>query len=318
MPDPQLLEQLRQLRASERHYVAFRREQPHGGDDSLARLLGALGHPVGDDDALRQDVAELDVRDWRRVLPPVAVIRPGRSTHVAFTVLRPLLEQVDWLVALEEGGERRGSIRLDELPVHGERHIGELCYCRLGFDLPGDLPLGYHTLTLYAGSGVELGHCRLIVVPHRCYEPDVISRGERLWGLAIQLYSLRSVRNWGIGDFTDLRELMPAAAARGVDIVGLNPLHALFPADAALHSPYSPASRDFLNVIYIDPEAIPEFARCREAVAMGRGVKFLADLAGLRATRLVEYAGVGRGWDTVRRRGRRTVWAGASGGGGGG
>ena len=312
MPDPQLLEQLRQLRAIERHYVDFRGEQQHVGEDSLARILAAMGHPVTDDDALRQDVADLDVRDWRRVLPPVAVIRPSRSTHVTLTVLRPLLEQVDWLVTLEDGGERRGSIRLGELPVHGERHIGELCYCRLGFDLPGDLPLGYHTLILYAGSGIELGHCRLIVVPERCYEPEVISGGERLWGLAIQLYSLRSVRNWGIGDFTDLRELMPAAAARGIDVVGLNPLHALFPADPALHSPYSPASRDFLNVIYIDPEAIPEFARCPEAVAMVGGEKFQADLAALRATRLVDYEGVGRCKDPVLRLVHRTFESAAS------
>ena len=312
MADPQLLEQLRQLRAIERHYIDFRGEQRHVGDDSLRRILAAMGHSVGDDEALRHDIEQLHERGWRRVLPPVFVLRPSRSRQVWLTVLRPLLEEVEWRIRLEEGGAREGTLTLSELPIIGERHIGELCYCRLGFELPGDLPLGYHELELIANGGQRLDACRLIVVPDRCFEPPAVSAGQRLWGLAIQLYSLRSDRNWGVGDFTDLRELMPVAAGLGIDVVGLNPLHALFPSDPALHSPYSPASRDFLNTIYIDPQAIPEYAECTEAQGLVESDAFQSRLAELRASRLVDYAEVGLCKDAVLRLVFATFEAGAS------
>jgi hypothetical protein len=60
----------------------------------------------------------------------------------------------------------------------------------------------------------------------RCHEPEILTRGGRLWGFGVQLYSLRSARNWGIGDFGDLRSLVEVSARHGASLVGVNPLHA--------------------------------------------------------------------------------------------
>ena len=87
-------------------------------------------------------------------------------------------------------------------------------------------------------------------------------------GRDAQLYGVRSQRNWGMGDFTDLADLTERAAALGASAVGVNPLHALFPADANHISPYSPSSRLFLNVFYLDPEAVPDLAESSEARAL--------------------------------------------------
>jgi len=84
--------------------------------------------------------------------------------------------------------------------------------------------------------------------------------GRRVWGLAVQLYALRSRRNWGHGDFNDLKNLIAIVAQAGAAAVGLNPLHALFAERAEQASPYGPNSRLFLNPLYIDVAAIPEFA----------------------------------------------------------
>ncbi|WP_027519779.1 4-alpha-glucanotransferase [Bradyrhizobium sp. WSM1417] len=120
---------------------------------------------------------------------------------------------------------------------------------------PAGLPLGYHRLTLIDAEGVT-EEVPMIVAPERAFGGDF----DRGWLLAVQLYSVRSERNWGIGDFTDLAGLVRLAKQLGADGVGLNPLHVLFDDHPADCSPYSPNSRLFLNPLYIDVEAIPEFS----------------------------------------------------------
>ena len=111
--------------------------------------------------------------------------------------------------------------------------------------------------------------------------------GRRGWGLAVQLYSVRSARNWGHGDFSDLRRLVAIAMRCGAMGIGLNPLHALFADRAEQASPYAPNSRLFLNPLYIDVEAIPEFPGVTAAALE-------AELNALRATEMVAYARVAR------------------------
>jgi 4-alpha-glucanotransferase len=98
----------------------------------------------------------------------------------------------------------------------------------------------------------------LIVAPAQTFQPDA-ARSDRVWILAVQLYAVRSRRNWGHGDFTDLRALLKIAARAGASGIGLNPLHALFDDRAEEASPYSPNSRLFLNPLYIDVDAVPDF-----------------------------------------------------------
>jgi 4-alpha-glucanotransferase len=110
---------------------------------------------------------------------------------------------------------------------------------------------------------------------------------QRSWGIAVQLYGIRSQRNWGHGDFTDLANLIDIASELGASAIGLNPLHALFDDRAEEASPYFPSSRLFLNPLYIDIEAIPEFPRAALA-------DFASAIAALRQRDLVDYASVAR------------------------
>ncbi|HEV8313974.1 MAG TPA: 4-alpha-glucanotransferase, partial [Burkholderiaceae bacterium] len=109
---------------------------------------------------------------------------------------------------------------------------------------------------------------------------------------AVQLYALRSERNWGMGDFGDLAVLVETFAERGAGIVGLNPLHALFPHNPAHASPYSPSSRSQLNVLYLDVEAIEDFRECEPEQRRVREAAFQQRLARLRAAEQVDYVGV--------------------------
>jgi (1->4)-alpha-D-glucan 1-alpha-D-glucosylmutase len=133
---------------------------------------------------------------------------------------------------------------------------------------------------------------KIAVHPDKCFSP--LKEDVKFWGPAIQLYAVKSSKNWGIGDFNDLKRLMAFFAANGASFVGINPLHAIFhkaPKDA---SPYYPSSRDFLNVLYIDIEDTPEFQSSNEAQELIKNDDFQNELTQLRQSALVDYEGVSK------------------------
>jgi (1->4)-alpha-D-glucan 1-alpha-D-glucosylmutase len=134
--------------------------------------------------------------------------------------------------------------------------------------------------------GPERQPAKVTLEPGRCYEPELLAQGGRIWGFAVQLYGLRSKRNWGIGDFGDLRALVQLAATRGAGVVGVNPLH------ATRGSPYSPSSRHALNFLYLDVEAVPEYSASTAARRLVASAAFQRKLEQLRRAPLVDYAGV--------------------------
>ncbi|MDF7679437.1 4-alpha-glucanotransferase [Enterobacteriaceae bacterium ESL0689] len=156
--------------------------------------------------------------------------------------------------------------------------------------LPENLPEGYHLLTLTQDE--RYWHCQLIIAPGRCYEPPALQEGKKLWGACVQLYTLRSESNWGIGDFGDLRAMLPEIARRGGAFIGLNPIHALYPANPESVSPYSPSSRHWLNVIYIDVNAVADFHLSEAAQAWWQSAETQQALKAARHSDNVDYTAV--------------------------
>ena len=150
--------------------------------------------------------------------------------------------------------------------------------------LPQELPIGIFRLRVTIAGGHPTEEALLIVCPHRAYQGGE-SAPWRMWAIAVQLYGIRSARNWGHGDFTDLLALVDLAADLGASAVGLNPLHALFDDRPSEPSPYFPNSRLFLNPLYIDLEAVPEFPGLRAA-----GLE--ASIERLRSESMVDYLAV--------------------------
>lgn len=126
-------------------------------------------------------------------------------------------------------------------------------------DRPGEHPDPIPLTTLAAISDAlgPLGR----QPPHgdrQAYVPEWLNH-TRCFGVALQLYQLRSARNLGIGDLGDLRTLLPGFAAAGADFVGLNPLHALFTAAPERASPFSPSDRRFLNPLIVAVDEVPGY-----------------------------------------------------------
>ncbi|MGV0740275.1 4-alpha-glucanotransferase [Mycobacterium syngnathidarum] len=226
-------------------------------ESTLVAVLEALGVPAGTEQERADALAAHDRQYWQRSLPPIVV---GRATVASsFWVHVTHGDPVELTLHLEDGTERSGLRQLQNLrpPFDlGGRLIGEAT-----FELPADLPLGYHRLRLQVG---EFHTETPVVISPATVGPPTRLGERRTWGLATQLYSVRSKNSWGTGDLTDLTDLAVwSAAEHGAGFILVNPLHAAAPAAPMEPSPYLPTSRRFVNPLYLRVEAIPEFASVR-------------------------------------------------------
>ena len=286
-----LLDQLARQRGIGDAYHNYRGDLMWVSRETKKAILGAMGCPTEDTAAIEHALHERETERWRSPLGPVAVVHPDRAGVTVAVGADELDRALEWRVVLEGGGELHGRVRAGDLPELERGEIDGRWQTRRSLALPGDIAHGYHSLRIgvQGGGGAE---CALIVAPRSCFEPQVLRDGRRLWGVAVQLYTLRSRRNWGIGDFADLEDVVRGCAPHGASFIGLNPLHALFPGNPWHFSPYSPSSRHFLNVLYIAVERVPEFAECDAARHAVAAPAFQSELERLRATPNVDYPGV--------------------------
>jgi 4-alpha-glucanotransferase len=230
-------------------------------------FVDGQGHRhVTDTAALKIILDALPVRLPHRFLDQAVVIRPGQPSRSELTQAATF--PLRWKIVAG-------------LKVIAEGETGGRTIV-----WPSDLPVGSYRLHLTDASAFS-EEMPLIVAPPRAFSGDF----DRCWLLAVQLYGIRSARNWGIGDFTDLEGLIDLAAHLGAEGVGLNPLHALFDDRPGDCSPYSPNSRLFLNPLYIDVEKLlpGAFTESKDAIAR------------LRQSDIVDYVAVaGLKWRALR------------------
>ncbi|HIZ35028.1 MAG TPA: 4-alpha-glucanotransferase [Candidatus Ruania gallistercoris] len=223
---------------------------------TLRRVLGAMDVLAETDHQVQAALAAAEVAPWRRSLPPCVVVRSGSRARVPVHV--PDGARVGLRVLLEDGSER--VLRQSDAWVQ-PREVDGALIGRATFDLPPDLPLGWHELVADVAERSAVARAPLAITPARLPMPELRpEQGERAWGLMAQLYSVRSASSWGIGDLADLTELTNLSGELGADFLLVNPLHAAEPSAPMTPSPYLPTTRRFLNPIYIRPEDIREVA----------------------------------------------------------
>jgi 4-alpha-glucanotransferase len=252
------------------------------------QLLAAQGFDIEDDETARLQLLERQLDFWLQPLQAVSVQRVDEPLQL---LLQVTLEQANMELAFtlttEDGvkqvfnltpveGELVQVVVLDEVEYHQYLHL-----------LPQQLTSGYHQLSLNDTAFTQ----KLIITPGQCFVPQNFN-SQKQWGIALQLYGLRSERNWGIGDFTDLSHTVKYLADVGADFIGLNPIHALYPAMPESASPYSPSSRRWLNVSYIDVTAMPGFSLCARTQSLVSAPAFVQQLSAQRSKDFVDYSGV--------------------------
>ena len=252
----QLLQQLVEMRGIETQYVDAWGKPATIAESSKAKLLNTLGYDTSSDEKIQSQITQ-DIKSvWLSPLNPVQVVRNTQEINLAVRLPIELVNDDHTLtVTCENGDVRTHQFTPVDQEMTTMAHIDDVEFHEYVVTLPLDLPLGYHDVALSADDD-EFARSRLIVAPEACYTPNEIKEGKKIWGLSVQLYCVRSEKNWGIGDFSDLALLIEKAAGVGADFIGLNPIHALYPANPNACSPYGPSSRRWLNYLYIDVTAI--------------------------------------------------------------
>jgi glycogen debranching enzyme GlgX/4-alpha-glucanotransferase len=280
--------------------------------ESIARLAHAVGlapdwwdlagrnHPVSLDTqraALRALRIEADTAEdakaslealarerFARVLPLWSIATAGEAGR-----LRLGADAVGRALRLRLAGPDGAIRRLDIGPGEGEgaqeRGFDGRLYESRSIAL-APLPAGdYRVLCEESGLAATL-----VVAPARAFRPESLAEGVRRFGVAAHLYSLRRADDQGIGDFTTLAEFGAACGQAGAITLGLNPLHALFPAEPERASPYHPSDRRFLDPNMIALDVLPDLAVMPAVQALLEGSRGAIDA--LRAKPAVDYAGV--------------------------
>lgn len=284
MKEQSVLKQVAEMANLADSYVSAWGDEAQVSDETLTRLLASLGYDTSSDDALLKSAEKKHKKD---VLDPVLVLRDGEPVEVALNLGVSAREsEFSWRLETEQGEVLEGY--LQSQVVRDERAEGG----PLVFALPNDLAWGYHKLIVSRKRRKKPYEMTLIITPKACFKQSPIEQGKKLWGPSVQLYTLRTQHNWGIGDFGDLKQLVADISSRGGDFVGLNPIHSLFPANPEGASPYSPSSRRWLNILYIDVSSVPEFALSAEAQQTVGSAEFQQRLQKARDAHWVNYTEV--------------------------
>ncbi|UCG13991.1 MAG: 4-alpha-glucanotransferase [Deltaproteobacteria bacterium] len=267
--------------------------------ETLQKLLAAIGVDASEP---AKTLERLERLSWTRLAEPVLVETIGRlPEYLRFQLPNPTGDndeqfaeelQVELTIEAENTASTVHSYAPEQITFNKARRIDGILYGRWSVPFPGGLPVGYHRfkLSVISPRQEHKQSIAVIVCPAQAYLPPSLRENGKRAGIAISLYSLRSQRNWGIGDLGDLKEFVRwAIEFLHVDVIGLNPLHAISNRQPYNISPYFPSSRFYRNFIYLDIEAMEDYHSCPEAQDLVQNEKTKKLLERLRGSTLVQY-----------------------------
>jgi len=265
-------------------------------------ILRAMKLKVDSIEEIKQEIEERRRRAWKSFIEPVKVISVNEQP-LTIPVYIPVKEgeenklSLSWSIEDEKGHKNEFMLSGNDIAISEEQWIDGIRYIKVNLSERAIKDFGYYTMNVECAHPERLfpeGTNRLqktvkvIITPDTCYIPPELQEG-RTWGLSVNLYSIRSLRSWGIGDFTDLKNVVKLTAALGGGFVGINPLHAIPNTKPYGISPYSPISRLYKNFVYLDVENIPDVKKSDGAMASIKSKVFKKKLDELRNGDLIDY-----------------------------
>lgn len=267
----------------ELEYVDIWNHRHPTSEKLMQAILRPLGVPTGSTEEIEQSMEARALARWSRPTGATLVVKEDADAIRVNIPAGQSGASIKLEIRWENGDVEHRWFWAPELPTEETGTAGGREFLAKRVPLPQPLRLGYHAMKFYWMTEPELeafGEAKFIVCPRRTYGLD-----ERVAGVALSLYGLRSARNWGCGDFTDLKAAIDVFAKAGAAFLALNPLHAIPNRQPYNTSPYLPQCSLYRNFIYLDVERVGAVS----------GLSTLAPrIEALRASEFVEYEQVAR------------------------
>lgn len=270
--------------------------------DTAKAILKAMGVRVDSADAISKEISERRSRPWKTFLDPVHVLSVNEQPF-STPVYIPLEEGLEakliisWSLEDETGRREEYSISGNAVHISEQKWIDSVRYVKVNLVDGKRREIGYYTIqavckhssgVFHGEGGILAGRSKIIITPDTCYLPEELRNG-RAWGISVNLYSIRSKKNWGIGDFRDLGKIVRWTSGLKGHFVGINPIHAIPNTRPFGTSPYSPISRLYNNLVYLDIESVPEVKVSKKTREVMATKKFRRELEELKEAEFINY-----------------------------
>ena len=280
-----LIEKLTELVGFHGSYIDHFGNEVFPNEEAKRTLLEAMGYHL-DDVSLQESINCLKDKKWIQPLDSIYFISSiNKQNNIFISLPTNNVNNFSLRILLEDETSHSIETSMESLYIEEYKTVHGNGYNRCKLVIP-PLKEGYHKLKLSFND--EHYQSDIISSSKQCY--SVKDAGaKKVWGYAVQLYSLKSDKNWGLGDFSDLGKITKLAANTGASVIGINPLHALYYNNPAHISPYSPSSRRYLNTLYIDVTRIENFEFCEKVQKRMNDESFIEQINHLRQQNLVDY-----------------------------
>ena len=270
--------------------------------DTKKAVLRAMNLKIDSADDIVKEIKERKSRPWKTFVEHVHVLSVNEQPF-SIPVYIPVEEReetelvISWSIEDEKGQKTEFKLAGEAVHISEQQWIDGGRYIKVNLSDRKRRDIGYYALhvlcrhphKIFPGSTDTLHkRSKIIITPDTCYIPPELQNG-RSWGLSVNLYSIRSEQNWGIGDFADLKKIIRWTADFKGGFTGINPLHAIPNSKPYGVSPYAPLSRLYKNFIYLDMENIPEVEESEDALKIMKSEDFNNELHELRKTGLIDY-----------------------------
>jgi 4-alpha-glucanotransferase len=262
----------------------------HIAEPSVLRdVLTSLGVAAGSKESLNVAIEQRAWEEWSSLVSGTIVVCPSDAMIPIQVPARADHASINVEFLWENGAREPFRFALADLQDISRTVLRGEAFLRKLVPLPVNPPLGYHTVRVSV-DGKTWSEGRLILCPDHAFVPPNLEKDGKAAGVAVSLYGLRSGRNWGCGDFTDLKEFTTwVATEAGADFVALNPLHSIPNRQPYNTSPYLPNCSFYRNPLYLDVESVEDVRRSRVAQSFLASPQFQSCLNDLRQAPYVEY-----------------------------